>query len=180
MSVRSSSKLKKWKMQTPLPYITRGAGQYGTGFGGILKVFKRVAPHFKTVGTHLAGLAKSAGKSLLRTGASTSQKILGDVLAGKKIQEAAEERLQEAGNEITEKVTSKLKKMRGAGRRRKRAGGRRKRRRVTVASTTRRRGTKRRGGMTAQGGTGRKRRRVQKTKRAKSVRRHRRRDVFTA
>lgn len=171
-------------MQTPLPYITRGAGQYGTGFGGILRIFKRVAPHFRSVGSQLAGLAKSAGKSLLKTGAATSSKILGDLVAGKNLKEAAEERLQEAGAEIQEKVTKKIKKMKGSGRRRRRRaiGVRRKRR---AASTVRRRaGVKRRGGA-MQGGSGRKRRRVQKRRkvgggtRKRRVTRHPRHDVFS-
>jgi hypothetical protein len=174
-------------MQTPLPYITRGAGQYGTGFGGVLRIFKRLVPHFRAAGGQLAGLAKSAGKSLLKTGAATSQKILGDVLAGKNIKEAAEERLQEAGTEIGEKVTKKLKKMRGSGRRRRRKstlGPVRRRRRRTTA-VRKRTGVKRRGGA-VQGGSGRKRRRVQRrkktgavTKRRRRVTHHRRHDVFS-
>lgn len=179
--------------QVRLPYITRGAGgQYGTGFGGILRMFKRFAPHFRTVGGQLAGLAKSAGKSLLKTGAATSNKILGDILAGKNIKEAAEERLQEAGTEIQEKVSNKLKKMRGSGRRRKRKstlGVRRKRKSTTT--TRRRTGVKRRGGATLQGGGGRKRRKVQTKKRRKTtttgaaagrkrrLTKHRRHDVFS-
>jgi hypothetical protein len=170
-------------MQTPLPYITRGAEQYGTGFGGLLRIFRRVAPHLRTVGSQLAGIAKSAGKSLLKTGADTSSKILGDVLAGKKFKEAAEGRLQEAGTEITEKVSNKLKKMKGGGRRRRRRRvviGSRKRRRAATSTVSKRRATKRKGSA-VQGGSGRKRRRVQrKTKTRKVIKRHRRRDVFSA
>jgi hypothetical protein len=172
-------------MQTPLPYITRGAEQYGTGFGGLLRIFRRVAPHLRTVGTQLAGIAKSAGKSLLKTGADTSSKILGDVLAGKKFKEAAEGRLQEAGTEITEKVSNKLKKMRGGGRRRRRRRrvviGSRKRRRAATSTVSKRRATKRKGSA-VQGGSGKKRRRVQRktTKTRRVIKRHRRRDVFSA
>jgi hypothetical protein len=171
-------------MQQPLPYITRGGNQqYGTGFGGILRVIRSVVPHLKTVGKQIAGLAKSAGKSLLKTGASTSSKILGDLALGKSFKESAEQRLQEAGAEVQEKVTEKINKMKGKGRRRRRVTTGRKRKRSATTSASRRRGVKRRG-PSIQGGSGRKKRRVQKrrkivTPKTRVVRKHRRRDIFT-
>jgi hypothetical protein len=165
------------------PYVTPGGGDQ-LGHGNIFSAFlKRAIPKLKSWGeSAFGGLVKSAGKSLLKTGAATSSKILGDIAAGKKIQDSAAERLEEAGTEIKDKVTEKIKKMRGKGRRRRRVAKRltAKKRRVSQARTT-----KRRGG--AQAGSGRRRRRTTtkrkapvRKKRTTSVKRHRRRDVFTA
>lgn len=76
----------------------RGHGQVGYGLGGLFKSLARaVMPMVKSG-------AKTLGKIALNTGAN----VLGDVLSGGNVKEAAKSRINEAANVVKKKAVNKL------------------------------------------------------------------------
>lgn len=83
--------------------------QKGYGFGGLFRsLFRAAVPLFKSG-------AKAVGKQLFHSGVD----MLNDVSQGDNIKEAAKRRLKEAGKNLTDKATVKVKSMIGSGRRNK-------------------------------------------------------------
>lgn len=97
-------------------YVQQGNGlnfyqgvpyQKGYGFGGLFRSFFRAAvPLFKSG-------AKAVGKQLFHSGVD----MLNDLSKGENIKTAAKRRLQEAGQNLTDKAMTKVKTMVGSGRR---------------------------------------------------------------
>lgn len=83
--------------------------QRGYGLGGLFRSFFRVAvPLFKSG-------AKAVGKQMLHSGLN----LVNDVTQGHDVKTAAKRRLKEAGNILTDKAATKVKKMIGSGKRNK-------------------------------------------------------------
>lgn len=83
--------------------------QKGYGFGGLFRsLFRAAVPLFKSG-------AKAVGKQLFHTGVD----VLKDLSQGNDIKEAAKRRLKEAGRNLTDKASKKVKSMIGSGRRNK-------------------------------------------------------------
>lgn len=79
--------------------------QKGYGFGGLFRSLFRVAiPLFKSG-------AKAVGKQLFNSGVD----MLNDISKGQDIKVAARQRLKEAGKQLTDKASVKLKTMIGSG-----------------------------------------------------------------
>lgn len=98
--------------------------QRGYGFGGIFRsLFRAAVPLFKSG-------AKAVGKQLLNSGMS----LMGDISQGQNFKMAAKRRLKEAGNNLADKASTKVKNMIGSGRRKKMN---KKRKRVVKRDTSR-------------------------------------------
>jgi hypothetical protein len=150
-------------------YIQRGSGQRGHGLGSALVKFLRfVKPYAISAG-------KSVGKSLLKSGVGLAK----DVIVKKgAVGEALKRRASEVGEDLTNKLETKVRKMTGGRRRRKRTK-RLTPKRKRVSSTlggVRRRGRRRRVKFPI--GAGKKRRRNVRRRTVK--RRRRKQDLFTA
>jgi len=79
--------------------------QKGYGIGGLFRSLFRVAmPLFKSG-------AKAIGKQVLRSGAD----LVNDLAHGVDVKTAAKQRLKEAGRNLTDKATTKVKTMIGSG-----------------------------------------------------------------
>lgn len=107
----------------------KGYGQIGYGLGGLFRSLAR------TVMPMVKSGAKTLGKIALNTGAN----VLGDVLAGKNLKEAARSRINEAAGVVRKKAVNKLQTLGQTGRGRKttprKTGKKRKRPTSTVRST---------------------------------------------
>ena len=80
-----------------IPVFRGGKNLYGGGiFSGL---FKAVAP-----------LLRSGGKSLIKKGAETGMKIVGDVLSGQNLKQAAKKRSIAAGRELFHQAIGGAKK----------------------------------------------------------------------
>ena len=138
--------------------------QTGYGLGGIFRSISRAAlPLLKKGVRAVAPLAKKGARILGDIAMQSGTDILGDILTGKNVKEAAKARAVEAANTAKGRAISKLRGQTGSGKRRhrsksvKRTGKRRKtpttrrsqsrtvrKKRKASASSTRRRQTKRR------------------------------------
>jgi hypothetical protein len=150
-------------------YIQRGSGQRGHGLGNVLVKFLRfVKPYALSAG-------KSIGKSLLKSGVGLAK----DVIVEKgKVGEAFKRRASEVGEDLTNKLETKVKKMTGGRKRRrtKRLTARRKRVSSNSGTVKGRRGRRRT--VSFQGGSGKKRK-VKRTRKRRTVRR-KKQDLFTS
>lgn len=92
-----------------LNYYQGTTFQKGYGFGGLFRsLFRAAVPLFKSG-------AKAVGKQLFHSGVN----VLNDLSRGEDIKVAAKRRLKEAGQNLTDKVATKVKTMIGSGRRNK-------------------------------------------------------------
>ncbi|GFS29128.1 uncharacterized protein F54H12.2 [Trichonephila inaurata madagascariensis] len=83
--------------------------QKGYGFGGLFRsLFRAAVPLFKSG-------AKAVGKQLFHSGVD----VLNDISKGDNFKVATQRRLKEAGRNLTEKASNKVKTMIGSGRRNK-------------------------------------------------------------
>ena len=83
--------------------------QRGYGFGGLFRsLFRAAVPLFKSG-------AKAVGKQLFHSGVN----VINDMSRGENIKVAAQRRLKEAGQSLTDKAAAKLKTMIGSGHPRK-------------------------------------------------------------
>jgi len=92
-----------------LNYYQGAPYQKGYGFGGLFRSFFRAAVPLLKSG------AKAVGKQLFHSGVD----ILNDLYGGQDIKTSAKQRLKEAGHQLTDRVSSKIKTMIGSGRRNK-------------------------------------------------------------
>lgn len=84
--------------------------QKGYGFGGLFRSFFRASIPLLKSG------AKAVGKQLIHSGVG----MLNDLSRGDDIKVAAKRRLKEAGHNLTDKATAKMKTMIGSGRNKRR------------------------------------------------------------
>ena len=88
-----------------LNYYQGSPFQKGYGFGGLFRsLFRAAVPLFKSG-------AKAVGKQLLHSGVD----VLNDLSRGENIKVSAKRRLKEAGQNLTEKASEKVKVMIGSG-----------------------------------------------------------------
>jgi uncharacterized protein YidB (DUF937 family) len=83
----------------------RGSGQVGYGIGGLFKSLAR------TIMPMVKSGAKTLGKAALNTGAN----VLGDVLSGKNVKEAAKSRVNETADALKQKAVNKFQKFQQTG-----------------------------------------------------------------
>jgi hypothetical protein len=155
-------------------YNQRGSGvsMRGAGIGSSLLAFaRRIKPYLVRAGK---ATAKAVGKSALKSGVN----LVKDVIVGRKnVGEAFKRRASETGEELVDKLESKVKKMTG-GRRRRRRTKRLTPRRKRVSSSS---ASRKRRFVSNLAGAGKKRRRV--TIRRAGLRKRKRRnkkDLFSA
>jgi hypothetical protein len=154
----------------PHYYIQRGSGQRGHGIGSALVKFLRfIQPYAWKAG-------KAIGKSLLKSGVDVAQ----DVIVRKgSVGESLRRRGSEAAEELTNKLSEKVKTMTGGRRKRRTKRLTPKRKRVSSTQGVRRSGRRRKVRFPI--GAGKKRRgtgKVVKRKRKRVVRK--KQDLFTA
>lgn len=106
---------KEWARYYGAQALQQGSGfvglpyQRGSGLGSLFRgIFRTILPVAKSVG-------KTVGKAALSTGAQ----IASDVVAGKNIKEAAEERGRMAAAQLLDKAVNKLNTPTTTGKRRK-------------------------------------------------------------
>lgn len=90
-----------------LSYYQGAAYQKGYGLGGMFRsLFRAAVPLFKSG-------AKVVGKQLFHSGVD----VLNDMSRGENIKVSAKKRFKEAGHNLTDKATTKVKSMIGSGQR---------------------------------------------------------------
>lgn len=99
-----------------LSYYQGSPYQRGYGLGGLFRSF------FRSAAPLLKSGVKAIGKQLFHSGVD----IMNDISQGRNLKDAATHRFKEAGKNLTDKASTKVKNMIGSGKRNKKRKHRRK------------------------------------------------------